>query len=180
MNALKEKYKKEIIPALKEAFGYRNDLAVPHIEKVCLNVGMGQGLKDKDFKEVVQQTLLRITGQKPVLTKARKSISNFKIREGMVVGAKVTLRKDRMWGFLDKLVNVTFPRVRDFRGISPKIVDRSGNLSIGFKEYLAFPEIKPDEVEKLHGLQITIQTTAKNKEEGMKLFELLGFPFKKK
>lgn len=177
---LKDKYNKEIVPKLMEKFGLKNRMSVPKIEKVSLNVGIkNENSKDAKFVETVEATLTRITGQKPVRTLAKKSIAGFKIREGNLVGMKVTLRGDRMWHFLDKLVNVTFPRVRDFRGISPKVVDKQGNLSIGFKEYISFPEIKPDEVERLHGLQVTVSTTAGDKAKGLELFTLVGFPFKK-
>lgn len=180
MSNLKEKIQKQVIPAMQEKFGYKNGLAVPKIEKVTLNVGISANKKDDKFLELVENTLTRITGQKPVFTKARMSVSSFKIREGNVVGAKVTLRKQRMNDFVEKLVNITLPRVRDFRGLSLKSVDRSGNLTIGFKENLAFAEINPDEVEKVHGLEIVITTTAKNKEQGTELLKLIGFPFKKK
>ena len=176
---LKEQYHKEILPALKEKFGYKNNLAAPKIAKVVLNVGTGQGLKDAKFNEVVEDTLLRITGQRPVKTVAKKSISNFKIRDGLVVGQSVTLRGSRMYEFLDKLINVTLPRVRDFRGLDSKSVDPKGNLNLGLREHIAFPEIKSDEVEKIHGLQIAVVTTAKTREEGLELLKLLGFPFRK-
>ena len=179
MNRLQEKYKKEILPALKEKLGYKNVLAVPRIEKVVINVGTSKGLTDSKFNEVVENTLQRITGQKPVKAAAKKSISNFKIREGMVVGMVVTLRGTRMYDFIDKLINITFPRVRDFRGIETTTIDPKGNLNVGFKEHIAFPEISSDEVEKIHGLQISVVTTAKTKEEGLELLKFLGFPFKK-
>ncbi|MBU0531472.1 MAG: 50S ribosomal protein L5 [Candidatus Uhrbacteria bacterium] len=175
---LREKYKKEVIPALQEQFGIANVMAVPKIEKVTINVGLGKDLKDSHYQEVVEDTLRRISGQNPVKTKARKSIAGFKIREGMVVGMKVSLRGKRMWDFLDKLVNVTFPRVNDFRGIDPKVIDRGGNFSYGFKEHIAFPEINPDEIDSLHGLEVVISTNADSKEEGLALFKSLGFPFK--
>ncbi|MBU0732383.1 50S ribosomal protein L5 [Patescibacteria group bacterium] len=178
MNRLREKYNKEIKPALKEKFGYKNDLAVPRLEKVTVNIGLGKSLEDANFTETAVNTLTRITGQKPVLTRARKSISNFKIREGMAVGAKVTLRNDRMYEFLDKLMNVALPRVRDFRGISKKTVDQQGNMNIGFTEHIVFPEIQSDEVEKIHGLEVAMTTSAHNKEEGLALFEAMGMPFK--
>ncbi len=180
MNNFKEKIKKEVIPAMQEKFGYKNGLAVPKIEKVTLNVGISANKRDDKFLELVENTLTRITGQKPVFTKAKLSVSSFKIREGNVVGAKVTLRKQRMNDFVEKLINITLPRVRDFRGLSLKSIDRSGNLTIGFKENLAFAEINPDEVEKVHGLEIVITTSTKNKEEGTELLKLIGFPFKKK
>ena len=177
---LKEKIQKEVIPNMKKKFGYKNDLAVPKLDKVTLNVGISANKRDDKFLELVENTLTRITGQKPVFTKARLSVSSFKIREGNIVGAKVTLRKQRMYDFVEKLVNITLPRVRDFRGLPLKSVDKSGNLTIGFKEHLAFAEINPDEVEKVHGLEVVITTTAKNKEEGTELFKLIGVPFKKK
>lgn len=177
---LKEKYNKEIVPVLREKFGYKNNLAVPKIAKVTVNVGLGAGLKDSSYQELVEGTLVKITGQKPVSVKARKSIAGFKIREGMEVGVMVTLRGKRMYDFVDKLINISLPRIRDFRGISPKTVDQGGNLSIGIKEYIIFPEIKMDDVERIHGLQVVISSTAKNREEGLELFTLMGFPFKKK
>lgn len=179
MNQLKEKYQKKVIPEMKKIFGYKNNLAVPYLDKVVINIGTGQGLKDAKFNEVVENTLQRITGQKPVKTNAKKSISNFKIRKGLVVGMMVTLRGNRMYDFVDKLINITLPRVRDFRGLEIKAVDDQGNLNIGLKEHVAFPEIKADEVEKIHGLQVAIITTAKNKKEGLELLKLLGFPFRK-
>ena len=177
MLKIKEKFNKEVAPALKEKFGYKNILAIPRIEKVVVNIGTGRGLQDAKFNEVAESTLQRITGQRPVKTIAKKSISNFKIREGLVVGMMTTLRGPRMYDFLDKLVNITLPRIRDFRGISEKSVDPQGNLTIGFREHIAFPEIKSDEVEKIHGLQVTIVTSAKSRAEGLELFKLLGFPF---
>ncbi|MBI3291100.1 50S ribosomal protein L5 [Candidatus Falkowbacteria bacterium] len=177
--SIKEKFQKVISPALKDKFGYKNNLAVPKIEKVIVNIGTGQGLKDAKFNEVAEATLQRITGQRPVKTTAKKSISNFKIRAGLVVGMMVTLRGKRMYDFLDKLINITLPRVRDFRGLDPKSVDPRGNLNLGFKEHIAFPEIKSDEVEKIHGLQVSVVTTAKTRAEGLELLSLLGFPFRK-
>jgi large subunit ribosomal protein L5 len=177
---LQDKYKKEIIKTMKEKFGYKNNMQVPRLQKIVVNVGFGRQAKEKSFVDSVVSGVARITGQKPVETKAKKSISAFKIREGMIIGASVTLRGKRMWDFVDKLVNVTFPRVRDFRGISEKGVDRSGNFTIGFKEYLPFPEIKADEVENVFGLEICLATSAKKREEGFELFRLMGFPFEKK
>lgn len=176
---LHELYNKEVKKALKEKFGYKNEMAIPKITKVSVNVGVGRFTKDKAYIDAVANTITRITGQKPVFTKSRKSISAFKVREGNIVGVMATLRGERMYDFLDKLVHVTFPRVRDFRGISEKIIDRTGNMSIGFKEHLPFPEVKADEVDSIHGIEVTITTTAKSKEEGLELFRLLGFPFKK-
>jgi len=176
---IKEKYKKEIIPALKEKLGYKNDLETPRLLKVVLNVGFGRHAKEKAYIDNVVKSLAKISGQKPILNKARKSISSFKIREGMTIGASVTLRSDRMYDFVDKLINLSFPRVRDFRGISLKSVDRQGNLTVGFKEHLSFPEIHPDEIDNSFGLEISLTTSAKTKEEGEELFKLMGFPFKK-
>jgi len=175
---LKELYKKEIVKRMKEKFGYKNDLVVPKITKVVVNVGFGRQTKEKAFIENIEKNLAQITGQKGVLTKAKKSISAFKIREGNIVGSMVTLRGDRMYDFVEKLVNITFPRVRDFRGISEKSVDGSGNLTVGFKEHLSFPEIRPDDVENIHGLEVSIINNAKTREEGIELFRLMGFPFK--
>jgi len=175
---LQESFKKKIVPELKKGFGFKNELQVPRLVKVVLNVGLGKGLKDAAFIDNVESTLQRITGQKPLKTKAKKSISNFKIRQGMVIGLKVTLRGKRMYDFVEKLIMATLPRVRDFRGLTLKNLDKKGNLNIGFKEHLAFPEIKADEIEKVHGLEIAIVTTAKTREEGQALFTALGFPFK--
>jgi len=179
MKRIEEVYKTNAVPALKEKFGFTNILAVPKIEKVVINVGTGPGLKDPRFNEVVEATLQRITGQRPVKTIAKKSISNFKIREGMEIGVAVTLRGPRMYQFLEKLVSITLPRVRDFRGLSEKSFDKNGNYTIGFKENLAFPEIKAEELEKIHGLQIVINTNVKNRAEGKVLLTHLGFPFVK-
>ncbi|OGF27265.1 50S ribosomal protein L5 [Candidatus Falkowbacteria bacterium RIFOXYB2_FULL_34_18] len=176
---LKDKYKKELLPRLIEELKLKNKLEAPKMVKVVLNVGFGRCNKDKVFIANVVSGLEKITGQKPILTKAKKSISSFKIREGMIIGACVTLRKDMMYDFVEKLIKVTFPRVRDFRGISDKSVDRGGNITIGFKEHIAFPEISSDEIENLFGLEISIHTTAKTRKEGLALFEMLEFPFKK-
>jgi large subunit ribosomal protein L5 len=179
MTTMKEQYQKEIAPKLQKELGLKSAMGVPKVTKVVVSVGLSAGLKDPKYLETVEQTLLRITGQKPIQTKAKKSIASFKIREGMIVGTMVTLRGQRMWDFLTRLVHATFPRIRDFRGIPESIVDAQGNLSIGFKENLAFPEIHSDEVERLHGLQVTVTTTAGNRENGLKLFHALGFPFQK-
>jgi len=176
---LQEKYKKKIIPAMKEKFGYSNIMEVPRLNKIVVNVGFGRHVKEKAFIDSIISGLTRITGQKPIQTKAKKSISSFKVRKGMVIGACVNLRGWRMNDFADKLINISFPRIRDFRGLSDKAVDRNGNLTVGFKEHLAFPEIKADEVENIFGLEICLATTAKNREEGLELFKQLGFPFKK-
>ena len=174
---IKERYQKEIAPQLKQELGIKNVMALPRVKKVTLSVGLSQGIKDPKVLDTVEQTLTRITGQKPVKTKAKKSIASFKIREGMVVGMMVTLRGQRMWDFLTRLTTTTFPRIRDFRGISPKLIDKQGNISIGFRENLSFPEIRPDEVERVHGFQVTVTTTAESYDRGLKLFKALGFPF---
>ncbi len=175
---LREIYDKKVAPELMTKFSYKNRMAVPKLKLVSVNVGMSTNLlKDPKIPETVESTLTRITGQKPVKTLAKKSIASFKIREGQHIGMKVTLRGERMWHFLEKLIHVTMPRIRDFRGISPKLVDKQGNLSIGFKEYIAFPEIRSDEIERLHGVQVTVSSTAKTRAEGLELFKLLGFPF---
>jgi len=179
MTTLKEQFKTEVAPSLKEKLALGNLLQVPSPEKITINVGLSSK-QDPKFIETIMETLRRISGQEPVKTLARKSESGFKIREGMVIGAKVTLRGPRLWNFMDKLVHVVFPRVRDFRGIEEKAIDRAGNFSYGFKEHIAFPEISADEIDTLHGLQVTITTTASTKEEGLALFKALGFPFKKK
>lgn len=176
---LKEKFQKEVIPAMKKEFGYKNDLMVPKLEKVVLNVGLGPGVNNDKFIDTAEHTLTQITGQKPVLTKAKQSIAGFKIRAGQAVGMKVTLRGVRMYDFVDKLINVALPRIRDFRGIDQKQVDGQGNLSIGFRENLAFPEIDADAVDTIHGLQVIIKTTAKDHEQGIMLYKLLGFPFRR-
>ena len=176
---LYEKYKKEVVPALQKELGYENIMQVPKIKKVVINAGIGRFVKEPRFIDNVENTLTKITGQKPMRTKAKKSISNFKIREGMEIGVAVTLRGVRMYQFLDKLVSITLPRVRDFRGLSEKAFDRNGNYTAGFKENLAFPEIKAEELEKIHGLQIIINTNAKNKAEGKALLTHMGFPFVK-
>jgi large subunit ribosomal protein L5 len=176
---LSEKYQKKIMKPLGQKLGIKNDMAVPKIRQVSVNIGVGRHAKEKEYIDAVARNLAKITGQKAVLTKAKKSISAFKTRKGMVVGAKATLRGAKMHDFIDKLVNVTLPRVRDFRGLDQKAVDECGNLSLGFKEQLAFPEIKAEEADLLHGLEVNIATTAKNREAGLELFKALGFPFKK-
>lgn len=164
---------------MEEKFGFKNDMLVPRLSKVVINIGFGHHAKEKEFMASVEKGLTKISGQKPVFTEAKKSISAFKIREGLVIGAKVTLRGQRMYDFVEKLVNITFPRVRDFRGISEKGADRNGNLTVGFKDYTSFPEIKMEEVDNNFGLEVCLSTSAKNRENGLELFRLLGFPFKK-
>lgn len=174
---LRERYQKEIAPALMKSLSEKNRLAIPRVKQITISVGIQATQKDSKFIETVDVTLRRISGQKPVDTLAKKSVSGFKVREGMVLGKKVTLRGERMWSFLDKMLNVTFPRITDFRGISKKFIDKTGNLSVGFREYLPFPEIRPDEVERVHGLQVTITTDAGSRDRGLALFTELGFPF---
>lgn len=178
MSLLNKKYNKEVVPKLKEELGIGNKLALPRIEKVKLNIGLSRSLSDSKFNQIAVETLQAISGQKPVFTKAKKSISSFKIRQGMNIGLVVTLRGKRMYDFLDKLVHVSLPRIRDFRGISFKSVDNQGNLNIGIKEHVVFPEIELSDIDKIHGLEICITTTAKDAETGLKLFKYLGFPIK--
>lgn len=180
MHKLLEQYKTQIVPAMKEKFNIKNEMAVPKLMKLSINIGTSKALRDASYWEVMENVITRISGQKPVKTMAKKSISNFKIRKGQVVGMKVTLRNKRMYDFLDKLINVTLPRVSDFHGVPDRVIDRNGNLSLGFKEYTAFPEIRSDEIEKLHGLEITVATNAKNHDQGLELFRLMGFPFEVK
>jgi large subunit ribosomal protein L5 len=175
----KEKYQKEILPALLKEFAYKNKMLAPRLSKVVINVGCGRHTKDKEFLAAISKGLEKISGQKPVFTLAKQSISAFKIREGMTVGAKVTLRGDRMYDFVEKLVNITFPRVRDFRGISDKSVDRNGNMTLGFKDQSAFPEVRVEDMDNSFGLEISFSTTAKTREEGLGMFKLMGFPFKR-
>ncbi len=174
---LHEHYIQNVVPQMKEKFQYKNALAVPKMTKVVVNIGINQAMKDKI--NTIENTLTRITGQKPVKTLAKKSISNFKIRQGMVIGMMVTLRKKQMYNFIDKLINIVLPRLRDFRGLSEKSIDKDGNLNIGFREHIVFPEINPDEIESLHGLAIAITTTTKDKKQGLEFLKLLGFPFEK-
>lgn len=181
---LKEKYQKEVIPKMMEKFHYKNRLAVPSIKKVIINTGFGKLLSEKKSgqeKEVIEEILRDlslISGQKPILTSAKKSISAFKVREGQIIGAKVTLRKKRMWDFLEKVINVALPRVRDFQGISQKSLDQKGNLTIGFKEQTIFPEVKPEEVKHIFGLEASVVIEARKREEGLELLRLLGFPIR--
>lgn len=177
MPKLSERFKKEIASKLSKELGVENFLALPRLKKVTVNVGVGKMAKEANFIETVENNLIRITGQKPVRTLARQSISGFKVREGQEVGLKVTLRGERMYAFIDKLVHVTLARVRDFRGLNPSVVDKSGQLSLGLREYIVFPEINPDEVNQLHGLEVSITTTAKTRDQGLALFKALGFLF---
>ena len=176
---LKEIYKTEIVPQLQKELGIKNPYAVPRIKKIIVNVGIGSYVqKYKDFSDVIKN-ITTITGQKPIVINSRVAISNFKLRKDMPVGIKATLRKDRMYQFLFKLIHVTFPRLRDFRGFSPTCLDGQGNLNIGIKDYTVFPEIIPEGVTKSHGLQICITTSAKNNDEAKALFQAMKFPFKK-
>jgi large subunit ribosomal protein L5 len=176
---LKESYKKEILPELKKRLNIKNDMAAPRLVKVVLNVGFGRNVKDKELIKFVEENLTIISGQKPVLNKAKKAVSAFKIKEGMIIGASVVMRGQRMFDFVERLVNVYLPRVRDFRGIDPKSIDRTGCLTIGFKDIMAFAEIEVRDLEKLHGLEICIATTATNAAAGLELFRLLKFPLRK-
>ena len=180
MNKMLERYQTEAVPALKKAFEYKNVMQVPRIEKVVVNIGVGEALENKKALEYAVADLTTVTGQKPIQTKARKSIANFKLREGSIVGTKVTLRGMRMWAFLDRLLNVTLPRVRDFRGVSADAFDGRGNYTLGLKDQLVFPEIEYDKIDKLRGMEVTIVTTAQNDDEARALLQLLGMPFGKK
>jgi large subunit ribosomal protein L5 len=178
MARLKEVYVKELIPQLTKEFSYKNVMEVPRLEKIVINMGLGEAIQNIKILDSAAQEMSAISGQKPVITKARKSIASFKLREGMPIGCMVTLRKDRMYEFLDRLVNVALPRVRDFKGVSPKGFDGRGNYSLGVKEQLIFPEINYDKVDKIKGMNITVVTTARTDEEGRALLKLLGMPFR--
>lgn len=176
MPKIKEQYNKEVVPEMKKIFGLKNNLEVPRIEKIVVNVGIGKYLKDANLVKEVTESITRITGQKPLATKSRKSIAGFKIREGLEVGLKVTLRGKRMWDFLERLIGAAIPRVRDFQGIKKSAVDDGGNLNIGIKEHMVFPEINPETVKSTMSLQVNVVTDAKNKEEALELFRLMKFP----
>ena len=177
MNRLKDRYQKDVMPALKKEFGYTNVMAIPKIEKVVINMGLGEATSNAKLADVGADELGRITGQKAVVRRATKSIAQFKLRQGMPVGAMVTLRGERMWDFLDRLTTLALPRIRDFRGVPGKSFDGRGNYSLGMREQLAFPEIDYDKVDRLRGLEISIVTTAKSDEESKRMLELLGMPF---
>lgn len=179
MNRMQERYQNEVVPALQKAFGYRNVMEVPRIQKVVVNIGLGEAMGNPKALEAAVNDLTTITGQKPVLTKARKSIANFKLREGVIIGAKVTLRGNRMWAFLDRLMNIALPRVRDFRGVSPDAFDGRGNYTLGLRDQLIFPEIEYDKIDKLRGMEITVVTTARNDEHSREMLRFLGMPFRK-
>jgi len=179
MARLKELYKSEVVAKLQEQFGYKNVMQVPRITKVTLNMGIGDATSDKKLIDSALVDLEQLSGQKPIVTLARKSVAGFKVREGWPIGCKVTMRADRMWEFLDRLVDISIPRVRDFRGLNPKSFDGRGNYSMGVREQIIFPEIEYDKVDRIRGLDITITTTAGNNEEGLALLSALQFPFKK-
>jgi len=178
MTRLQEHYDKVVRPALMQEFGYKNPMQVPKIEKIVVNMGLGEAISNNKLVEQAQEQMMAISGQKPVITKARKSIANFKLREGQSIGAMVTLRKDRMYEFFDRLVSVALPRVRDFKGVSSKSFDGKGNYTLGIREQIIFPEINYDKIEKIKGMNITIVTTAKNDEEGRALLRHMGMPFR--
>lgn len=180
MNRMQEKFNEEVVPALRKAFDFKNIMQVPRINKVVVNIGMGEALDNPKSLESAVSDLTTITGQKPVMTKARKSIANFKLREGRLIGTKVTLRGDRMWSFLDRLMNTALPRVRDFRGVSANAFDGRGNYTLGLRDQLIFPEIEYDKIDKLRGMEVTIVTTAKNDDQARVMLQLLGMPFSKK
>ena len=179
MTRLFDRYTNEVVPALKKEFGYKNPMEVPRLEKIVLNVGLGEAVSNAKLIEVVANEIGAITGQKAVVTKARKSIASFKLRQGMPIGVMVTLRRDRMYEFLDRLMNVALPRVRDFRGVSPKAFDGKGNYALGIKEHIIFPEISLDKIEKVYGLNICVVTSARTDDEARALLKLLGMPFRK-
>jgi len=179
MSVLAQEYKEEILPQLMEKFDYNNVMEAPKLEKLVVNVGLGDAKEDTKLLDTVVDEIARITGQSPTVTRAKKSIANFKIREGMPVGIKVTLRGEQMFEFLYKLINVTMPRIRDFRGVSPKSFDGRGNYSLGISEHTVFPEINIDDVDNVHGLEITIVTSAETDEEAFELLSIMGMPFKK-
>jgi len=179
MNRMQERYQKEVVPALLKAFGYKNIMQVPRITKVVLNIGLGEAMDNPKALEAAMGDLTTVTGQKPVMTKARVSIANFKLREGRIIGTKVTLRGVKMWFFLDRLLNIALPRVRDFRGVSPEAFDGRGNYTLGLKDQLIFPEIEYDKIDKLRGMEVTIVTTAKSDDHARLMLQLMGMPFKK-
>ena len=178
MSRLQEKYRTEIVPALMKSLGTSNPMAVPRITKITLNMGVGEAVADRKVMEHATKDLAKVAGQRPVIRRARKSVASFKIRDGMLVGCKVTLRRERMYEFLDRLINIAIPRVRDFRGLSLKAFDGRGNYSVGVREQIIFPEVDYDQVDAIRGMDITITTTAKNNEEGRALLEAFDFPFR--
>jgi len=179
MSRLQEYYRETVLPQLQERLGISNPMRVPKITKITINMGVGEAVGDKKILDNAVADMTRIAGQKPVITKARKSVAGFKIREDFPIGAKVTLRRERMYEFLDRLVNIAIPRVRDFRGLNPRSFDTQGNYSMGVREQIIFPEIEYDQIDEIRGMDITITTTATNPEEGRALLEAFNFPFKK-
>jgi large subunit ribosomal protein L5 len=177
---IQTRYADQVVPALKNEFGYDNIMQVPRIEKIVINIGVGEAIDNPKSLDGAVSDLRQITGQQPVVNKAKKSIANFKLREGRAIGTKVTLRGDRMWALLDRLINIALPRIRDFRGVSPDTFDGRGNYTIGLREQLAFPEIQYDKIDKVRGMEITIVTSAKTDEEGRRLLRLLGMPFQER
>lgn len=177
--SLRERYNKEVILEFKKKFGLKNNMQVPRIEKVVVNAGIGKYLKDSNILKDVEETLKTITGQKPIFTKSKKSIAGFKIREGLEVGLKVTLRGKRKWDFLERLIGAAVPRIRDFQGLKESAVDNGGNLNIGFKEHTVFPEILPESVKNIIGFQVTVATNAKDRQSGRELFKMMKFPIAK-
>ncbi|HEX6306120.1 MAG TPA: 50S ribosomal protein L5 [Anaerolineales bacterium] len=178
-NILQERYRDEIVPELFESLNLENVMELPRIKKIVVNIGVGEALDNARALDAAVEDLTRITGQKPVVTRARKSIANFKLREGRAIGVKVTLRGMRMWSFLDRLINIALPRVRDFRGVSPNAFDGRGNYTLGLREQLVFPEIDYDQIDKVRGLEVTIVTSGRTDEEGRQLLDMLGMPFRK-
>jgi large subunit ribosomal protein L5 len=176
---LKEKYQKEVVPALQREFNYRNPMQVPAVNKVVINIGMGEAIQNAKAMDAAIADLATITGQRPVITRAKRSVAAFKLREGMQIGCMVTLRGERMYQFLDKLMNVALPRLRDFQGVSPEAFDGRGNYTLGLREQLVFPEIDYDKVDKVRGMEVSIVTTARTDEEGRRLLGLMGMPFRK-
>jgi large subunit ribosomal protein L5 len=174
-----ERYRKEVVPVLEKEFNYSNVMEVPHIEKIVLNIGMGEALQNAKSLDAAMNDLTIIAGQKPVFTKAKRSIAAFKLREGNTIGVTVTLRSERMWSFLDRLISIALPRQRDFRGVSPDSFDGRGNYSLGLREQLIWPEINYDKIDKMRGMAVTVVTSAKTDEEGRRLLSLLGMPFRK-
>lgn len=177
MSALKEKYKNEVVPELMKGYGYKNVMQVPRLEKVVLNIGLGEAIQDAKALESAEKDMAAITGQHPITTRSKKSIAAFRLREGMTIGMKVTLRGERMYHFFDKLVNIALPRIREFHGVSRDSFDGRGNYTLGIKEQVVFPEMDYDKIEKVRGLEVSIGTTAKTDDEGRQLLELLGMPF---
>ena len=176
---LKEKYQKEVVPTLQKEFDYNNPMQVPSVHKVVVNIGMGEAIQNAKAMDAAISDLASITGQRPVITRAKRSVAAFKLREGMQIGCMVTLRGERMYYFLDKLINVALPRLRDFQGVSPEAFDGRGNYTLGLREQLVFPEIDYDKVDKVRGMEVSIVTTARTDEEGRRLLSLMGMPFKK-